>query len=396
VRRLLAAAAVAAALVPAAPAAGASLGALDGDPLDRAAAMALPAIYRVDSEVAFDGLVDEDGAPFPVPPRALRLREIGTAFGAGRGGHIVAAAHVALPSDLNLALGALRLKDADRGVERTSRELQKEIKDRGLRPVRVRRIGLVVRQADAGAGGGRRYRASLVRVDRAADLALIRLSGAATAPVLPVLASVSEGTPVVTLGFGTGVTFTTAAEQGPVPAVRQGRLGATVKAGPGGAVPGKLVTRVDTLVRDGDSGGPVVDDAGRVRGVILLTDTRSGGGLIMPSREVSRLVRDAGVDPEPGAGDDTYRQGLRELWALDFPAARRSFAAAAKAFPAHTLAGALAKRATALETAEFRVAGERRPQAFLLALGIVSAIAALACALALAAPAIGRAYRPDR
>ena len=270
-------------------------------------------------------------------------------------------------------------------------------RDRGLRPVGVRRVALIVRQADAGAGGGRRYRASVVRIDRGSDLALIRLSGAAAAPVLPAMSSVSEGTPVVTIGFGTGVTFTAAAaEVGPTPAVRKGRLGATVKAGRGGAVPGKLVTRVDTLVRDGDSGAPAVDDAGRVRGVVLLTDTEEGGGLIMPSRDVGRLLRGAGVDPDPGAGDAAYRTGLRQLWELDFRAAARSFAAAAKAFPAHTLAWALAKRAAALEEAEFRIAGERRPQAFLLALGIVSAIAALACALALAAPAIGRAYRADR
>ena len=393
-RRFLAAAAVL--LVPAAPAGAASLGALDGDPLDRAATMALPAIYRLESAVAVASLVAADGTAVAIPSHTV-VREVGTAFGVARGGRLVAAGHVALPSEGNLAFAALRALDAARGVERTSEEVREEVRERGLRPIGTRRVALVARQADGGAGGGRRYRASVVRIDRRSDLALVRIGDAPGAPVLRLGTSAARGTPVVTIGFGTGVSFTTAAvDDGVVPAVRKGRLGDTFEAGPEGLVPGKRLTRVDTLVRDGDSGAPALDRAGRVRGVILYRDPRRGGGSIMWWREVSRLLMDAGVVPRPGPADPAYRRGLRQLWELDFRAAARSFAAAAKAFPAHTLAGALERRAMDLEEAEFRIAGERRPQAFLMALGIVSAIAALACALALAAPAIGRAYRPDR
>ena len=159
-------------------------------------------------------------------------------------------------------------------------------------------------------------------------------------------------------------------------------------------MPGKKLTRVDTLVRDGDS-GPAVDADGLVLGIVLFIGDEDGGGLLMRSAEVDGLLKDAGVRAAAGPADADYRRGLNQLWALDFPAARDSFAAAERAFPQHTLAGALAARATALEDAEFRVAGRRRPQAFLLALGVVSAIGALACALALAGPALARAFSTD-
>ncbi len=390
-------AALAASLLGAAPAAALGPEALAGGPLDRAAALALPAIYRLESSVAFDGLVDADGTPVPVPAPALRVSEVGTAFGVGRGGHLVAAGHVAFPSDANLALGAMRALDAERGVERTTKEVEQEVKSRGIRPVGVRRVRLVAQQAgiDGVAGGGRRYPARMVRVDRRSDLALVRVPGARRTPVLPILTLAGEDTPVVTIGFGTGVASTTAqADDAPLPAVRKGRLGASGDAT--NLVPGKTLTRVDAVVRDGDSGGPVVDADGQVRGVVLFIDPKGGGGLLMRSAEVLTLLKNSGVRAAPGSVDAHYRRGLDQLWALDFPAARGSFTAAEKAFPQHTLAGWMADRATALESAEFRVAGRRRPQAFLLALGIVSAIAALACALALAGPAIARAFTPER
>ena len=397
-RRPLATALAAAVLLVAAPAAAAAPDALAGDPLDRAAALALPAMFRLESSVAFDGLVDADGSPVPVPEAALRVSEVGTAFGAARGGYLLAAGHVALPSDANLALAAMRAADADRGVERTTKEVEQEVEDRGIRPVGVRRVRLVAQQAgiDGVAGGGRRYPARMVRVDRRSDLALVRVPGARGTPVLELVSAASEDTPVVTIGFGTGVAFTTAqADDAPAPAVRKGRLGARVRAKD--RVPGKILSRVDTVVRDGDSGGPAVAVDGSVRGVVLfIGDEEHGGGLLMNSGEVGELLKEAGVSNDFGPADVAYRRGLDQLWALDFPAARESFTAAAKAFPQHALAGWLARRATALEDAEFRVAGRRRPQAFLMALGIVSAIAALACALALAGPAIARAYRPER
>jgi hypothetical protein len=211
--------------------------------------------------------------------------------------------------------------------------------------------------------------------------------------VLPLATSASAGTRVITIGFGTGVRFTAAAHEAPVPGRRKGTLGSSFQS-TGPLVPGKVLTRIVPAVHDGDSGGPVVDEEGRVRGVVL--GNKGGYGVIMRSAEVLKLLTEARVAPRPGPVDRAFRRGLERLWALDFPAARRSFAAAEAAFPEHTLAGALEGRAARLATADFEIAGRRRPQAFLLALGIVSAIAALACALALAAPALARVFRSER
>jgi hypothetical protein len=276
---------------------------------------------------------------------------------------------------------------------RTSAEVRSWVQAHRVRPTGARLVALVARQADAGYGGGRGYPALISRLDRGSDLALVRLPGAPGAPVLPLATSASAGTQVVTIGFGTGVRFTAAAHEAPAPAVQKGVLGNSFRS-TGPIVTGQVVTRVDTIARDGDSGGPAVDEDGRARGVVL--GRKDGRAFIMRSAEVVKLLTEADVGADLGPVDRDYRRGLEQLWALDFPAARASFAAALAAFPHHTLAGALRRRATELASADFEIAGRRRPQGFLLALGIVSAIAALACAFALAGPALARVFRSDR
>jgi S1-C subfamily serine protease len=393
VRRVLVAAALAAGLATAAPAAAAAPDALAGDPLDRAAAMALPAVYRLESEVEVEGLVSRLGNPIELSDAARIVTEVGTAFGVGEGGHLVAAAHVTFPDGEDLAVSALLTRDAERGVERTRAEVRSWVEAHGVRPTGARLVALVARQADAGYGGGRGYPARITRVDRGSDLALIRLRGAPGAPVLPLATSASAGTPVIAIGFGTGARFTAAAHEAPVPGRRKGILGSSFQS-TGPLVPGKVVTRLIPIAHDGDSGGPAVDEDGRVRGVVLGNKDRFA--FIMRSKEVVRLLTEAGVGSRPRPVDRAYRRGLEQLWALDFSAARASFAAAAAAFPEHTLARPLRLRAAELASADFEIAGRRRPQGFLLALGIVSAIAALACALALVGPALARVFRSDR
>ena len=107
-----------------------------------------------------------------------------------------------------------------------------------------------------------------------ADLALIRIRAPA-APALPLDEAASSGTPVVTIGFGVGSSL-----DGPVrgenePAMRRGRLSRTgTLEAEDGEEPRQAIA-ISVPVERGDSGGPVVDGDGRVRGIVT---QRSRGG----------------------------------------------------------------------------------------------------------------------
>ena len=200
---------------------------------------------------------------------------------------------------------------------------------------------------------------------------------------------------MVTIGFGTGVASTTAqADDAPLPAVRKGRLGASGDAT--NLVPGKTLTRVDAVVRDGDSGGPVVDADGQVRGVVLFIDPKGGGGLLMRSAEVLTLPEELRRARRSRVGGRPLPSRPRSALGAGLPGRARQLHRRGEGLPRAHARGLDGRPGDGPR--ERRVPGGRgrRPQAFLLALGIVSAIAALACALALAGPAIARAFTPER
>ena len=388
-------AAALAALLLAAPAASGApdLGALAGDALDRAATLALPAVYRVETTVRLEGLVTAAGTGVDLPPGARTVRDVGTAFGVAPGGMVVTAAHLASPRGESLARAAYRRKLIEENRPQSEEIARDWVEANGARPSGVEVTRLVLIQADAGAGArdAVTFRPQVRRIDRAADLALLRIREARSAPALPLQTSATIGTPVATIGFGTGSAFT-APDRGHLePAVRKGELGPSGEAKDD--LPGEILTAVTTEIEDGDSGGPVVDADGHVRGVVIFSS--ADGGIMQRAAAVREVLQDAGIRPRAGETDRRFRDALARFWALDFAPAERGFARTSRAFASHTLAGALRERASSLRAAEFRLTAPRRTQAFLLALGVVSAIAALACGLALARPALARAFAPE-
>jgi S1-C subfamily serine protease len=154
--------------------------------------------------------------------------------------------------------------------------------------------GLVVTNAHVVAGidnplvdrqGGPVRRASVIGFDAGNDLALLRVHGLSGRPLA--LARPEDHLPVVVLGFP---------ENGALKAV-PGRLGATTRAlvrDAYGRLPvARGVTAVRADIRPGDSGGPIVDSAGRVRAVVFARRARSSGGFGVPAPLVSTLVRKA-------------------------------------------------------------------------------------------------------
>lgn len=361
---------------------------LSADPLDRAALLALPSVYRLESVFALDALRLRDGTRLALPEGARRLREVGTAFAVAPGGVLVAAAHVADPGGERVAATAYQALSAHGGTPIELEEARAWVARTGARPVDLR-IERSVRQADAGAGA----RASLafsprrLATDPSADLTVLRI-GAPAAPSLPLTGSSSIDTPVVTIGFGREPAFDAPPRGELAPAVRPGALG---RSGGVESLPHTTLVEVTTGVRQGDSGGPVVDAEGAVRGLVLFQSEQ--GGLAIRAGEIQSLLREEGILAGAGITTVRFRAAMSRFWDLDLAAAAAGLDATLTAFPAHTLAGPLAQRARELDAAGFALEGHRRPQGFLLALGVLSALGALACALALALGAGARTRR---
>jgi hypothetical protein len=141
-------------------------------------------------------------------------------------------------------------------------------------------------------------------------------------------------------------------------------------------------------VQRGDSGAPVLDGAGAVRGVVI--QRTEGGGIAERATELRQLMEAADVTPGTGRAADEFREGLEALWRLDTAAAETAFGDALAAFPDHTLAGREGDRAAALSAAEFRLAGDRWPQGLLMGIGVLAGVVALGFAAALTLSLRGR------
>jgi hypothetical protein len=382
---------VAALLVGAGTAAGAAPSDLSTDPLDRATLLALPSVYRVDTTIRVDALQLADGTRMPITPKARTIRERGTAVAVAPGGWLVSAAHVATPDAATLARLAYTQDRAFRGLSHEDEAAAGDwVRSEGARPVGPGVVSVTVRQADAGGGtaAARSYAVQELVPGDGADLALIRIR-APTAPALPLDEAASAGTPVVTIGFGRGSSL-----DGPIPgenepAVRRGRIGRTGTLGADGDEPRQAIA-ISVPVERGDSGGPVIDAEGKLRGIV--TQRSREGGIAERATDVRQLLETREVTPGAGASGDRFRAAMTSFWDLDFARAVEGFDATLQSFGDHTLAGAERRRAADLAAGEFSLSGERR-RGVLLALGIVAGLAALACAAGLAGPLTRRGGR---
>ena len=140
-------------------------------------------------------------------------------------------------------------------------------------------------------GDGRYLDATLVSFDRKNDVAVMRVPGLEGRP-LP-LADEAAGADVALLGFPGNGPF----------AAAPARLGATVRTvgrDAYGSFPvARTVTTIRGVIRSGNSGGPAVDAAGRVRSVVFAQRAGSEGGYGVPIgavRDALAAVGDTAVE----------------------------------------------------------------------------------------------------
>jgi len=367
-------------LALAAPAAAAPPDDLSADALDRATLLALPSVYRVDATIRLTALETRDGTRIRLPPAARSIPESGTAFAAAADGWLVTAAHVVAPGDETIARLAYQQRQIAAHQPHSDEGARAWVESTGARPVGARLVDLRVRPAATGppAGPAVEYEPKGLRLGGDADLALLRID-APGAPALELDEAASLGTPVVSVGFGRGSGFAAPARADLEPAVRRGELGRTATLE---EEPPRQVILITMRVQGGDSGAPVVDSEGRVRGVVV--QRRPEEGVVETATEVRHLLEDAGVEARQGRSAELFRRAMAAFWALDLPAAERGLEATLAEFGGHTLARRERARAAALSRATFRLEGDGRLRGLLLALGASAAVGALLCGVGLA------------
>jgi S1-C subfamily serine protease len=144
--------------------------------------------------------------------------------------------------------------------------------------------------------GGESFAADTVRKDDRLDLALVRVTGVRGQPIpFGDAGALKTGDRVVMVGSPVGMEFT----------YHEG-----VVSNPSRPLLGLSYIQVDARVNPGNSGGPLVDDGGRVVGVVSLKRTDAEGiGLALPINYA--YAPETAMIPAPAGGAPSQFDGMR-------------------------------------------------------------------------------------
>ena len=348
--------------------------ALSPDPVVRGALIAMPAVWNVQVRAHLTALRLKNGQTVTLPPDARTVQKEGTAFAVTPDGFLLSALHVVSPPPAEIAATAYLEKMAITGQPHSEQIAADWVKRTGARPVGLQPLERVVRASAAGPGVAHDTAASprVVATDALRDLAVVRVPNIADAPSIALDRGEDAGTPVANLGFGSSDPFAEPQHGALVPSVRTGTIVETWH-------PEKQPTRYLTIITNpiqlGDSGGPVVDENGRARGLVLIKK-KAGGGAMAPTDELFRVLDEAGVRPWEGRTQTLYRSAIAKLQRYDLAGARADFRRTLASDPSHGLAGYELQQADALATARVALAGEPRYRGGLLVIGVTALVVA--------------------
>ena len=348
--------------------------ALSPDPVMRGALIAMPAVWNVRVTAHMTGLRLKNGDVVALPREARTVQKEGTAFAVTPDGFLLSALHVATPPPAEIAATAYLEKMAITGQPHSAKIAADWVKRTGARPVGLKPLERVVRASAAGPGLARDTSASprVVTTDKLRDLVVLRVPGTTDAPSIALDRGEDVGTPVANLGFGSSDPFAAPQHGALVPSVRTGAIAET---GHPEKQPTRYLTIITNPIQLGDSGGPVVDERGRARGLVLIK-RKVGGGAMAPTDELLRVLDEAGVRPWEGRTQTLYRSAIGKLQRYDIAGARADLRRTLASDPNHGLAGYELQQADALATARVALAGEPRYRSSLLAIGITALLVA--------------------
>lgn len=385
--------AIALALLTLAATAGAAAAAvpddLSADPLDRGVLLTLPSVYRVETTIRVNAIKLADGRVLRMPPGGREIPEVGTAVAVTPDGWLVTAAHVAAPDEQTVARLAFQTREAYEGRPHADEQAARDWVARHgavAVPGTVTETTVTPALVDGATVVQRSYRGMDRRRSATADLALVRIP-VGGAPAVTLDDARSAGTPIATLGFsGDDHLLTPDAPEGQ-PTVRRGviRTSGTLEDTSPRARTGFVVS---AGVQSGDSGGPVVDENGAVRGIIIQRSD-SGGGIAETATEVRDLLQEEGLEPQSGGAAESFRTAMAALWRLDLSEAESGFIRTLRADSSHAMASRELARSRALTASPFALRADDRRQGILLGVAVLAIVAAAACAIALARPTLG-------
>ncbi|HTI32737.1 MAG TPA: serine protease [Miltoncostaea sp.] len=366
---------------------------LSTDPLDRGVLLALPSVYRVETTLRVNAIKLRNGDLLKMPSQGRDIPLTGTGVGVSPDGWVVTAGHVAAPAPETIARLAYQQREAFRGSTSHSdvEAAEQWVQENGAEAVPGRVVSTVLTPARVGGEpvDGTPYQGLETRPSGDADLALVRIH-APGAPAVPMEEARSAGTPVATIGFSGDDVLMAGHDDTPAgePTIRRGEIRRTGLLEPGTPRerPGLSVS---ADVQSGDSGGPVIDGDGALRGIIIERGD-GGGGYAETSTQVRQFMQEQGLEPAPGPAAAAYRDGMAALWRLDLTTAARDLDQARQASPRNALAVQESARARALAGSPFTLRADDRREGILLGIAVLAIVGAGACGLALARPALPR------
>jgi S1-C subfamily serine protease len=131
------------------------------------------------------------------------------------------------------------------------------------------------------------FQARVIQADAREDLALLKIDEAKGLPALTLRSTkdLFETMPLTAFGYPFGRFLSRDEDRYPAISVNTGRISALRMAN------GKLeAVQIDALVNPGNSGGPVVDDDGKVLGVVVSGIFRSGVSFAIPADKVKEFL----------------------------------------------------------------------------------------------------------
>ncbi|HYK19557.1 MAG TPA: trypsin-like peptidase domain-containing protein, partial [Pyrinomonadaceae bacterium] len=178
--------------------------------------------------------------------------------------------------------------------------------------------------------------------DQGKDVAIIKIE-VKNAPILKLADSdkVQLQDHVTVIGYpGAADTFNTgtlSAKSAFEATINDGKISAKKQASSGAPI-----LQTSTAATHGNSGGPVINDANEVVGLLTFRgDTVngqevSGFSFVVPSNTVMEYVKSAGASNNEGPTDTVYREGLDNYWNQYYSAAIPKFEEVKRLFPQHS------------------------------------------------------------
>ena len=323
--------------------------------LERAAFVALPAVYDVRGTIRVTAIVTA-GRRRTVD-HTLQIH--GTAFGVAPK-RVVSALHLVSPANERLldelrTLGVPNLPD-DPAAARVVTDPVTRVTLRRARTAAsaFACAGVVPPPIPAQVG--------LASANPDDDLVLLNIEDV-DAPTLALDDSQTTDTRVAAIGFGD--------QESAIPVIRTGSVNQTAA-----IADNERFATIDIAVVRGDSGAPVIDEAGRSHGVVLRRESGETPPVMAQAASVRTLLAADGTSNRETAATTDFRAAMDTFWARDYPLAQGRLEALAKQSPAAALARCEAQQAGQLAAAPYGISGPSRTRNAVLAFGAMAALAA--------------------